>query len=171
MTKGMDRPLIRFVIPAEFISSHSVRLLPAEIAFGFRAGWLDSKGAVDIATAQLASGERIETAVEALALVLPDEYYTVPDLIASIEASCPSDNAAEVWKFLAIAAIRAREERIEDTYSPIAGVAADFGYPHDLDRLVHYMPVASDETPGAAYMQRNIDGYLRLQRAKYVARR
>jgi hypothetical protein len=132
--------LMELQLPASFVVE---RVLPtgAEIAYGFREGWLSRQGVVDVALAKYEAGGPLGSAEEELALLLSDDFDRVDDLITGLEVSGqPAERRARLWLFLALAWLLEHRSDYGDPLTMIELLYADFDYPEEIRSLVRFMP-------------------------------
>jgi hypothetical protein len=143
-----DDALVRFEIPASFVLT---RVLPtgAELAYGFRHGWLRRPDVVRIALAKYEAGICLSAPEEELALLLSDDFDQVDDLVSRLDAQDePVEQRARLWLFLALSWLHEHRDSFEDPFEVIEMLYADFGYPEEIRGLVRYMPPVPDQIAG-----------------------
>lgn len=167
----IDRGLVRFHIPAAFVVA---RVLPtgAEMAYGFRHGWLSRADVVAIALAKYQAGKVSCESEETLALLLSDDLDHVDDLLAELEKSDqPFEEAAQVWLFLALSWLWENRHNYSDPFEVVEMLYADFGYPDAIKDLVRYMPAPSGQAVGLAAIDERWERWLDLVGDEYRHRR
>lgn len=149
-----------FPIPAGFVTAY---LLPtgAELAYGYRMGWITATDVVSIALAKETTGAPMTEAEHDLALLLSDEFDRVEDLVAILEIDDePAELRARVWLYLALAWLHEHRADFEDPFGVIELLYADFDYPDEMKGLVRYMPVEPGEPTGMGAMEARWSEYL-----------
>lgn len=165
-----DHELVRFEIPADFVLA---RALPtgAELAYGFRHGWLRRADVVTLALARYEAGSRLSQPEEQLALLLSDELDRVDDLVAELEISDePAEQRAALWLFLALAWLLDHRESFDDPHAVIEMLYADFGYPQEIQGLVRYMPPVTGPSPSPQAIDDHWRRYVERRTAEYRSR-
>ena len=140
-----EHALIRFNIPASFVVA---RAMPtgAELAYGFREGWLTRADVVAVALAKYEADLPLSPAEEELALLLSDDLDRFDDLIVDLEiVDEPSEQRARLWLFLTIAWLFDHRQDFRDPLEVIEMLYADFDYPDEIQGLVRFMPTAPGE--------------------------
>jgi len=155
-------------LTADFVADR-VRLLPAELARGYRLGCVDDRAVVKLAEDALKRGASELPAMEQLALLLADELDRVPALLTEIEAAASRTNVdpTRVWLFLVLARIYERRGISTDPMAEIEAVYADFGYPDEMEGFVPFLPAPKGEPSSReateerwrAYLDRRADEY------------
>lgn len=148
-----EHALIRFNIPAAFVLE---RAMPtgAELAYGFRDGWLSRADVVSIALAKYEASVPMSGPEEDLALLLSDDLDRVDGLVDDLEiVDEPSEARARFWLFLALAWILEHRAEFDDPLEVIEMLYTDFDYPEEISGLVRFMPAG----PGLATGQRAIE--------------
>jgi len=131
--------LVKFEIPASFVLE---RMFPsaAELAWGFRRGWVSAEGVVAIALGKLIAGIYLPGPEEELALLLSDDLDRVAELVADLEfVDEPDERRARVWLFLALSWLLVRRHEFADPHEMIEMLYADFDSPAEIRDLVRYM--------------------------------
>ena len=145
--------LVEVRIPASFVVDRVV-LAAGEIVYGMDLGWLDPAGAVSIATAK--SGRApMGRAEETLALLLPDEYHRVPELIEQMRLEIgQGERPARVWGYLALDWLAEHRDDFEDPYSVVESICSDLGDPDELSALVRSLLSPTGGVSGADELER-----------------
>jgi len=137
-----EHALIRFNVPAAFVVA---RAMPtgAELAYGYREGWLTSGDVVAVALAKYQADLALTSAEEELALLLSADLDRVDELVADLEiVDEPAEQRARLWLFLALAWLLEHREDFSDPLEVIEMLYADFDYPDEIQGLVRFMPAA-----------------------------
>lgn len=172
-----------FVLPADFVAAR-VCLRPAELAHGFRAGYLDERGVVQLAELVIASAAPTLPAIEELALLLSREYGRVPELVTEIETSLSRPSSEEsfspgtpwdsdpsrVWLYLVLDWLYSRRAHLSDPLGEIETVYADFDYPDEIDGLVRYLPAPPGQPSGASALEDRWRDFLDRRAIEYADR-
>lgn len=140
-----EHALVRFNIPAAFVVA---RAMPtgAELAYGFREGWLTSVDVVAVALAKYEADLPLRSGEEELALLLSEDLDRVDELITDLEiVDEPSEQRARLWLFLALAWLLEHRQDFRDPLEVIEMLYADFDYPDEIQGLVRFMPTAPGE--------------------------
>ena len=144
-----------FPLPVSFVLE---RVLPtgAELAWGYRHGWVSAEGAVAIALAKLEAGIYLPAPEEEVALLLSDDLDRVQQLLEDLEfVDEPVERRARLWLFLALAHVFSRRCEFEDPLGVVEDLYALFEYPDEIQGLVRYMQAPVGEPMGVdAVMQR-----------------
>lgn len=144
-----------FPLPVSFVLE---RVLPtgAELAWGYRHGWVSAESAVAIAVAKLEAGAYLSGPEEELALLLSDDLDRVQELLKDLEfVGEPAELRARLWLFLSLAFVFERRDECDDPLGVVEDLYALFEYPDEIQGLVRYMPVPVGEPMGLdAVMQR-----------------
>lgn len=158
-------------MPFEFISSR-VHLLPAEIAVGFRLGYVDDRTVVRLCEQELASGASTPPAVEELALLLSDDFDRVPALVAQVEsaAEATGEQPWRVWLYLVLTWTYEHRDQSGDPMGDIEAVYAEFEYPEEMEGFVPFLPPPPGQASGREAVEERWRAYLE-QRADDYARR
>lgn len=134
------------------------RVVPtgAELAWGYRHGWVSGESAIAIALAKLEAGACLPAPEEELALLLSDHLDRVQELLEDLEfVDEPAERRARLWLFLALAYVLDRREQFEDPLGVVEDLYALFEYPDEIQGLIRYMPGPVGEPMGVdAVMQR-----------------
>lgn len=166
----MSHELVRFEFPAEFV----VRwVLPtgAELAYGFRHGFLSRADVVAVALEKYKAGVFLSGPEEELALLLSDELDRVDDLVGDLEiVDEPTEQRARVWLFLSLAWLLEHRESFEDPLEVIELLYADFDYPDEIRGLVRYMPPGPGEASGLDALEESWRQYVERTAAEYRER-
>lgn len=172
-----------FVLPADFVAAR-VALRPAELAYGFRAGYLDERSVVQMAERVIASGAPGLRAIEELGLLLSDEYGRVPELVTEIESSVGpaplepplasgrqvESDPTRVWLYLVLAWLYSQRAEFSDPLGEIETIYADFGYPDEIDGLVRYLPAPPGQPSGPGAVEDRWRVYLTQRAAEFADR-
>jgi hypothetical protein len=139
--------LVTFKLPASFILA---RALPtgAELAYGYRHGWVTQADVVAIVKAKCQAGEPLREPEEELMDVLPIETDRFDQVIAELEISPePTERRARLWLFLVLSALLENQSSFEDPLGIIELLYADFDYPEEIQGFVRFMPEPSGQPP------------------------
>lgn len=161
---------VRFELPASFVLT---RVLPtgAELAYGYREGWLRRSDVVGITVAKLNRGAPLAAAEDEMALLLVDDLDRVDDLVGDLEfADQPTEDRARLWLFLALAWLWEHRDNFDDPLEVIELLYADFGYPDEICDLVRYMPAAPGGPTGRGAIEERWRSYLERTGAQYHER-
>jgi hypothetical protein len=134
----MSYPQISFVIPPDFILSRA-RLTLADIARGFRKGWIDRDGVVSLCLALLQAGTR-DPVVEELACLLMDERTRVDEILVGEVAERSQGGSDRLWLYLTLAWVYENRDRIDSLLDVVELIYSDFDYPEEMEDFVPYMP-------------------------------
>lgn len=165
-----EHALIRFNIPAEFVV---VRAMPtgAELAYGFREGWLTRFDVIAVALAKYKADLPLSRSEEELALLLSDDLDRVDELIADLEiVDEPAEQRARLWLFLALAWLLERRQDFSDPLMVIEMLYADFDYPDEIQGLVRFMPTAPDEAAGVEAIEQRWRAFVDRMSVEYKLR-
>lgn len=135
-----EHALIRFNIPAAFVVA---RAMPtgAELAYGFREGWLTRADVVAVALAKYEAELPLSSAEEDIALLLSSDLDRVDELIADLEiVDEPTEQRARLWLFLSLAWLLEHRQDFGDPLEVIEMLYADFDYPDEIQGVVRFMP-------------------------------
>jgi hypothetical protein len=139
--------LVTFKLPASFILA---RALPtgAELAYGYRHGWVMQADVVAIVKAKCQAGEPLREPEEELIDVLPIETDRFDQVIAELEISPePTERRARLWLFLVLSALLENQSSFEDPLGIIELLYADFDYPDEIKGLVRFTPEPPGQPP------------------------
>jgi|SRR5579884_2447443 len=145
--------LVELELPALFVVE---RVLPtgAEVAYGFREGWLSRQGVVEVELAKYKAQRKLPPAEEELALLLSDDLDRVDELIAELEVSDePAERRARLWLYLAMAWLLDHQSHYKDPLEVIEMLFADFDYPDEIRNLVRFMPPGPGDRAGVEGIQ------------------
>lgn len=158
-------------LPAEFIAQR-VHLLPAELAYGYRSGYIDEQAVVQLATIEVDRGRCDVPAVEELGLLLSDELDRVPDLITQIDTAGPtaSSDPSRVWLFLHLALAYEQKTSSVDPLSEIEAIYADFDYPEEIEGFVPYLPAPEGQASSRDALEDRWRSYLERSALRYAER-
>jgi hypothetical protein len=157
--------LVKFLIPAQFVADR-VALRPAELAYGYRRGWLDEAGVVALAEDALRSDKVIHPALVELALILRDDLDRVPELIAKIDTGDASSTQG-VWLYLALDWIHGHRESYADVLQAVEMLYADFDYPLEIEGFVRFMPIKPGMDVGTAAIEERWQEYLEMKAQQF----
>jgi hypothetical protein len=157
----------RFPIPGSYLVARGFLPTPAELALGWRSGWISVASAVELALARYEAGISQDAAEEDLALLLSDRYDLAPDLLGSLAADDPA--APRFWLFAALAWLRDGRAS-DDPLDDIALLYDDFDFPSELEGLVRYLPASPGVPVGVPAMEERWRAYVDRVGAGYVAR-
>lgn len=158
-------------LPFSFVDSH-VHLLPAELAAGYRLGYLDEWTVVKLAERVFAAGNCQVAAVEELALLLSDDLDRVPALVAEVEADTNRTRAEErrVWLFLVLQWVYEHREISADPMGDLEKVYADFDYPQEMEPFVPFLPAPAGKSSGPEAIEERLRAYLDSRSRDYSQR-
>jgi hypothetical protein len=140
--------LVEIELPAPFVVER-VHPTGAEVAYGFRHGWLSRRGVVDVELARHEADLDLSSAEEELALLLSDDLGRVDELVDQMEVSDePVEQRGRVWLYLALAWLLEHRSAYDDPLAVIEMLYADFDYPEDIRSLVRFMPPGPGDRPG-----------------------
>lgn len=162
--------LVDLQLPAGFVVE---RALPtgAELAYGFREGWLSREDVVEVALAKYKAEVPLLPAEEELALLLSDDLDQVEELVAALEFSDePAELRARLWLFLALAWLLDHRSEYDDPLGVIEQLYADFDYPEEIRSLVRFMPPGPGDLPGVEGIAGRWRGYVERLGAEYRER-
>lgn len=165
-----EHALIRFNIPASFVLT---RAMPtgAELAYGFRDGWLTNVDVVIVALAKYETSVPMNSAEEELALLLSDDLDRVDELITDLEVvDVPLETRARFWLFLALAWVLEHRHDFDDPFEVIEMLYADFDYPKEITGLVRFMPAAPGQPIGLSAIEERWQQFIDRVGAEYRAR-
>jgi len=166
MNSESSRPL-----PFTFVDSH-VHLLPAELAAGYRLGYVDEWTVVKLAERVFAAGNCQVSAIEELALLLSDDLDRVPALVAEVETETNMTDAEErrVWLFLVLQWVYEHREISADPMGDLEKVYADFDYPQEMEPFVPFMPAPAGKSSGPEAIEERLRAYLDSRSREYSQR-
>lgn len=159
--------LVDLQLPAKFVVE---RALPtgAELAYGFREGWLSREGVVEVALAKYNANVALLPAEEDLALLLSDDLDQVEEMVGTLEFSdVPAEIRARFWLFLALAWLLDHRSDYEDPFGVIEQLYADFDYPEEIRSLVRFVPPGPGDLPGVEGIEGRWRGYVERLGAEY----
>lgn len=164
-----EHALIRFNIPAAFVVA---RAMPtgAELAYGFREGWLTRADVVAVALAKYKANLPLHSTEEELALLLSADLERVDELIADLDiADEPTERRARLWLFLSLAWLLEHRQDFGDPLEVIEMLYADFDYPEEIEGMVGFMP-ASDPDAGVDAIERKWRAFVDRLSSEYDQR-
>lgn len=157
-------------LPLDFITSR-VRLVPGEIAVGYRSGYLDDQTVVRLAEGDLAAGVSEIPAVEELALLLSDDFDRVPALVSQVESTAEAGpDPRRVWLYLVLAWLHEHRDLSADPMSEIEAVYAEFDYPHEMEGFVPFLPAPPGQASGPQAVEERWRAYLEQRADEYAQR-
>jgi hypothetical protein len=139
--------LVTFKLPASFILP---RVFPtgAELAYGFRHGWVARADIVAIVKAKREAGVPMRELEEELLEVSSTDVDRFDEIMADLNVSDePTERRARVWLFLVLAALLENQSLVEDPLGMIEMLYADFDYPDEIRGLVRFMPPPAGQEP------------------------
>jgi len=161
---------VPFELPASFVLG---RVVPtgAELAYGYRDGWLQRADVVEITVAKLNRGASLVAAEEEMVLLLADDLDRVDELIADLDvADQPTEDRARPWLFLALAWLWHHQGDFDDPLEVIELLYAEFNYPEEIRGLVRYMPALPGERTGQGAIYERWRMYLDRATSRYRER-
>jgi hypothetical protein len=162
--------LVEMRLPAPFVIE---RASPtgAELAYGFREGWLSRKDVVEVALAKYKADVVLSPPEEELALLLPDDLDRVDDVVSVLEFSDePVEQRERLWLFLALAWLLDHRSDYEDPLGVIEQLYADFEYPEEIRSLVRFIPLGPGDVPGIEGIERRWHDYVERVGLEYRQR-
>lgn len=160
--------LIKFRIPWEFIADRTI-LTPGELAYGLENDWIRPADAVKLALDGYNVFGEESPPYRELALVLSSDLDRVQEIAESLLVDCDKCSKG-VWIFLALAWVYEHRDSYPDPLGVVEMLAADFGYPTEIQRLVRFMPVASGEKTGVDALMDKWREYLDRSASEYRTR-
>lgn len=158
---------VRFELRASFVLARAVPTA-AELAYGYRDGWLRPADVVEIAVAKLNLGAQLAAAEEELALLLADELEVVEELIVDLEVSDqPTEERARLWLFLALAWLWEHRAKFDDPLEVIELLYAEFDYPEEISGLVRYIPAPPGGPTGPGTIEERWRAFLDQMAGEY----
>lgn len=145
-------------IPFAFVRDR-LDLTWADVAWGYRKGWLTPASVVEYAVTQLAGDDDPRSAVVELAGLTRSELDEVPFLLEKILGPAgPETNhdSEHKWRYLILAWVYHRRAELSDPLGVAEELYADFGYPAELRGFVRYMPPEHRYEPQAHTHAENI---------------
>jgi hypothetical protein len=161
---------ITFRIPADFVLARAIPTC-AELAYGFRHGWLRPEDVVAIELAKLKQGLAMNSKEEELALLLPGDFEAVGDLIRKLE-NIPNnqENPAALWIYLCLAWLFENRSSLSDPLGIVEVLYADFDYPEQMEEFIRYMPLREGQEAGVAAIYDRWEAYVARQAEYYKHR-
>ncbi|MFD9691824.1 DUF2247 family protein [Kitasatospora sp. NPDC059088] len=160
--------LLKFKIPADFIEPR-VHLSLAELAHGYREGWIGADGVIDLCVQRLSIGS-VSQAEEELALLLSDEADQVEGILEGVDADRTSDDMWKVWRYLALAWAYENRESLGDALGLVEMLYADFNYPSEMDGFIRYMPAQPGQRTGIDALISRWEEFVRSESEFYRSR-
>lgn len=162
--------LVPLQLPSPFVVSYAIPT-GAELAWGFREGWITRRGLVEVALAKYEAHILLSDAEERLALSLDDELDQVDDLVDTLQLSDePVERRARLWLFLALAWLLEHRADYEDPLRVIEMLYADFEYPDEIKGLVRFMPPGPGQEFGVAAIESRWREYVNQLQREYHER-
>lgn len=154
----------RTPMTADFVAEH-VDPTPAELARGFRLGFLDEAAVVQLAERSLADGRAPDPTLDALSVLLSDELDRVEPLISAIEEHHRVDDtrASRIWLYLVLLLTFERRNVSRDPMADVEQIYADFDYPEEIEGFVPFLPAPDGQTPGREGIEARWSAYLRAR--------
>jgi hypothetical protein len=152
-------------IPLAFIQSRS-RLTWREVEFGLENGWLTNEAVIALAINRVTTGD-VSTDVLALASVLPNEKYEVPQILRRL-AERDSVCSKGKWLFLLLAWLYEHRDAVEEPLGVVEQLYADFDYPEEIASFVRYMPPEDPSRVGESYLLDSWRRYLETAARNYA---
>lgn len=158
-------------IAVDFIARH-VDLLPAEIARGYRLGYVNEQDVVHLAETAAGRWHSSPAALEELSLLLSDEIDRVPDLIDQLENDSPTDDfdPSRVWLFLVLSMLWERGKSSPDALDSIEQIYAEFDYPDEIQEFVPFLPAPAGVHSGEAALEGRWRSYLEERQREFARR-
>ena len=165
----MNDKLVQLQIPADFVVT---RVLPtaAELAYGFRHGFLSPDDVIAVALAKYTAEIPLGPVEEQLALLLSDQRDKVDELVGALEPADPTERPDRVWLYLALAWLLEHADEFDDPLHVIELVYADFEYPEEIRSLVRFLPPEPGEAPGVDGLWKRWRQWVEQAGAEYAAR-
>jgi len=157
---------ISYSIPADFIWSHASLTL-AEMACGFREGWVDRDAVISWAVLQSRQGVN-DPKIEELAGLLADEKSRVDSILARVKVECTSPENQAKWLYLVLAWLYENRAAIPSVLDVIEMIYSDFDYPSVMEPFVPYMPPPPNSEPSESGLISRWRSYLEDCRRKYL---
>ena len=165
-----EHALIRFNIPADFVLKHAIPTR-AEIAYGFRDGWLLPADVVAVALAKYEASVPMSNTEVELALLLSDDLDRVDELTEALEIlDEPLEARARLWLFLALAWVLEHLGDFDDPFEVVEMLYADFDYPDEITGLVRFMPAEGGQAVGLRAIEERWRQYVSRVAAEYRER-
>ena len=155
----------------DFIARH-VDLLPSELAWGYRSGYVDDRDVVRLAELTITNGYSGSPALEELSLLLRDEIGRVPDLVDRL-TDAPTGvvpTPARVWLFLVLSLAWEQRQDSADAFAGLEEIYADFDYPEEMEGFVPFLPAPAGREPGRAALEMRWSAYLADRRHEFAHR-
>jgi hypothetical protein len=169
--QAMSDDLVKFSIPAEFVTARMI-LTPEELVYGYRQGWLGERDVVRVALGAFEAGADLSPAEEAIALLLSDEFYRLPELVEDLaQSSSGQSDPEKVWLFLALEWLHQHRSEYLEPLQTVEMLWSDFGYAEEIQRLIRFMPAVPGTPTGLPAIEQRWTEYLSRKTAQYRDRR
>ncbi|GAA2487350.1 DUF2247 family protein [Terrabacter carboxydivorans] len=155
----------------DFIARH-VDLLPPELAWGYRSGYVDGRDVVRLAELTVSSGHSDSPALQELSLLLRDAVGRVPDLVDQLD-DAPGGavlTPSRVWLFLVLSLAWEQRQDSADAFAELEQIYADFDYPEEMEGFVPFLPAPAGSEPGRAALEMRWSAYLADRRQEFAHR-
>lgn len=107
---------------------------------GYLKGLLSAGEVVELELCRLNQGIPLSEVESCLALMLSDEFGTVPDVLAGGVRNLPLDEGRHVWLYVAVKLLRARWGGTPDAVYQLASLIEEFDTPQEYADFLYYMP-------------------------------
>lgn len=158
-------------IAVDFVARR-VDLLPAELARGFRLGYVNEHDVVQLAERAVGRGLSSPSAMKELSYLLRDEIDRVPELVDQLDNDCPPTDfgPSRVWLFLVLALAWERRKDAPDGLGSIEHIYADFDYPEEMEGFVPFLPAPEGQPTGVAALEERWRSYLEDRQREFARR-
>lgn len=158
-------------LSVDFIARH-VDLLPSELAWGYRSGYVDDHDVVRLAELLVGNGLSGSATLDELSLLLRDEIARVPDLVDQLADATAAESApSRVWLFLLLELAWEQRQHSADAFARIEEIYADFDYPAEIEGFVPFLPAPAGSDPGPSGLEGRWSAYLADRRQEFARRR
>lgn len=157
---------------ATFVTDHAY-LTPYELAYGYRAGYLDEAAVVETAGRMNDPTAPGDAVIDSLALLLSDEHDRVEALLAEIEArpAATQSDSTRVWLYLVLLLAHEHRRESADPTANIERIYADFDYPEEIEGFVPFLPAPKGESSGPDAIESRWTAYLEARRVEFTTER
>lgn len=107
---------------------------------GYLKGLLSEGEVVELELRRLNQGIPLSEVESRLALMLSDEFETIPDVLADGVRTLPLDKGRHAWLYVAVKLLRARWGGAPDAVYQLAGLIEEFDTPQEYEDFLYYMP-------------------------------
>lgn len=140
------------------------------VYLGYLKGLLSEGEVVELELRRLNQGIPLSEVESCLALVLSDEFETVPDVLADGVRTLPLDEGRHVWLYVAVKLLRARWGGTPDAVYQLAGLIEEFDTPQEYAHFLYYMPSKQfTRRHGRASFLEALDDRIRIDDAEFGA--